>query len=126
MTDSAPQRTPTEQLPVAAENDYRYAWRQYAVRRRIALFFVFGWLPFSLGAFALSRLRLHIPEIMLALILLWLGMLCASVWWAGEFRCPRCRRRFGALGSQKGIGVIWRGLFDKICYNCKLRKFQNE
>jgi hypothetical protein len=57
-------------------------------------------------------------------MMVWLMAACLAIWWAGEFRCPRCRRRYGALGSKTGIGVIWRGLFDKICHNCKLRKFE--
>ena len=104
---------------------YRYAWRVYAWRRVVARFFVSASVPVCLAAFLLSRLWLHVPSVTVAVTLLWLAATYVAVWWAGEFRCPRCRRRFGALGSRKGLGVMWRGLFDKVCYNCKLRKFEN-
>ena len=55
----------------------------------------------------------------------WLAAAIAAVWWAGEFRCPRCRRRYGALGHKKGDINLTRGIFDKICSNCKLRKFEH-
>ena len=55
---------------------------------------------------------------------LWLAAAIAAVWWAGEFRCPRCRRRYAALGHRKGDTNLTRGLFDKVCANCKLQKFE--
>ncbi len=112
-------------LPTSSSPDYRRDWKRYRLRRNVALFLLFGWMPVSVGAFLASRLELHLPWVVLALILTWGAALCFAIWYAGEFRCPRCRRRFGALGSRKGAGAIWRGLFDSICYNCKLRKFEN-
>lgn len=110
---------------MTANPDYRSEWRRYGQRRGVALFLLFGWLPFSFAAFLASRLKLHFPWIVIGASLAWGGAMCWAIWFAGEFRCPRCRRRFGALGSRKGTGAIWRGLFDYVCYNCKLRKFEN-
>ena len=112
-------------LPITATRDYSPAWRTYALRRGLALFLLFGWVPASVAGFVASRVALHLPWLFLALSFAWGGAAWWAIWHAGEFRCPRCRRRFGALGSKKGPGVIWRGLFDRVCYNCKLRKFEN-
>jgi Leu/Phe-tRNA-protein transferase len=92
------------------------------VRRMLAMFMLFGAIPFTTGAFVVSRLWLEQPALCIAAVVLWWAAASAAVWWAGEFRCPRCRRRFGALGSHKGVQVVWRGLFDKVCSNCKLRR----
>ena len=106
------------------EVDYRPQWRAFAVRRNAALFFLLTWIPVSLTLFNVSRNGWHRPVLSLTLIFIWLAIALAAVWWAGEFRCPRCRRRYGALGHKKG-DVNWtRGLFDKVCSNCKLRKFE--
>ncbi len=106
------------------EVDYRAAWRAYAVRRNLALFLLVVWLPVAVGLFEVSRSGWHQPIACLIIIFLWLIAALGAVWWAGEFRCPRCRRRYGALGNKKGDVNITRGLFDKVCANCKLRKFE--
>lgn len=104
--------------------DYHQQWKAFAIRRNTALFLLCTWPPLSIALFAISRGGWHRPIPCLILILLWLSLALAAVWWAGEFRCPRCRRRYGALGHKKG-DVNWtRGLFDKVCANCKLRKFE--
>ena len=103
---------------------YRAQWRAYALRRGLALFFVYAWVPVTVGLFLLSRLSLHEPVLSLVVIFVWLGTALALVYWAGEFRCPRCRRRYGALGHRKGDVNLTRGIFDKVCANCKLRKFE--
>jgi hypothetical protein len=54
---------------------------------------------------------------------LWLVAALAAVWWAGQFRCPKCCRRYAALGHRRRINLS-RGLFDKVCSNCKLTKFE--
>lgn len=109
-----------------AETDvyYRRQWRAFAVRRALALFFLYLWLPVTLALFLLSRLFIHQPEICVIAIVLWLVTALGLVYWAGEFRCPRCRRRYGALGHRKGDVNLTRGIFDKVCANCKLRKFE--
>lgn len=104
--------------------DYRAEWRTYALRRYTALFFLFTWPPVAVVLFEVSTNGLHQPILCGMLILLWLGLALTAVWWAGEFRCPRCRRRYGALGSKKGNFNITRGLFDRVCANCKLAKFE--
>ncbi len=114
--------------PVVAEGDpevdYRAQWRAFAVRRNFALFFLYTWLPVSVGLFLLSRMRIHQPIACSAIILVWMGAALGGVYWAGEFRCPRCRRRYGALGHRKGETNVTRGIFDTVCANCKLRKFE--
>ena len=78
-----------------------------------------------MGLFYGSRHSWHTPFLSLTGIFVWLTAAVAAVWWQGEFRCPRCRRRYGALGNRKGDSNYTRGFFDEICANCKLRKFEN-
>ena len=110
--------------PTDRTADYHPQWRAFAVRRNLALFFLWTWTPVALALFTISRNGWHRPVLSLCLILLWLAIALSAVWWAGEFRCPRCRRRYGALGHKKGDFNLTRGLFDKVCSNCKLRKFE--
>jgi len=106
------------------EVDYHLQWRAYRLRRILALFLLYGWAPVCFGLFWWSRLSIHRPFVCLAAMAIWLVCALAAVWWAGEFRCPRCRRRYGALGHRKGDTNLTRGLFDKVCANCKLTKFE--
>ncbi len=103
---------------------YHRQWQAYSHRRTLALFFLYTWVPITVGLFWLSRLIIHQPEWSLLVIFLWLTAAVSLVWWTGEFRCPRCRRRYGALGHRKGDINVTRGIFDKICSNCKLRKYE--
>jgi hypothetical protein len=84
---------------------------------------MFGWAPFCAGLFLLSRYSIHQPVLSIVAMGVWLAAALAAVWWAGEFRCPRCRRRYGALGMGQHVDLT-RGLFTRICYNCKLAKFE--
>ncbi len=106
------------------DGEYSAQWRAFALRRGLALFLLFSWLPVSTASFEISRRGVHQPLLFGGLILLWLGLALAAVWWAGEFRCPRCRRRYAALGDSKGDANLMRGLFDKVCSNCRLSKFE--
>ena len=108
----------------APQIDYHREWQAFAARRRLALFLLYGLVPACVGLFALSRFSIHQPIACLVGMALWLAGAVAAVWWAGEFRCPRCRRRYGALGHRKGDTNLTRGIFDKVCSNCKLRKFE--
>ena len=103
---------------------YRSQWRAYGFRRAVALFFVYTWVPVTVGLLLVSRLSVHQPALAGSVILVWLGAAVGLVYWSGEFRCPRCRRRYGALGHRKGDVNLTRGIFDKVCANCKLRKFE--
>ncbi len=103
---------------------YHRQWQAYSHRRTLALFFLYTSVPITVGLFWLSRLIIHQPEWSLLVIFLWLAAAVSLVWWTGEFRCPRCRRRYGALGHRKGDINVTRGIFDKICSNCKLRKYE--
>ena len=107
-------------------HDYAPEWRDYGRRRGLALALVYGWVPASGAAYLWASARLHEPLLCLPPMLVWWGLMGAAVWWAGEFRCPRCRRRYAASGAKKGLGVVWRGLFEPVCGNCKLRKFARE
>ena len=114
-----------EWQPVEAPQiDYHREWAAFAARRRLALFVLYGFLPACFCLFALSRFWIHQPIACLIGMALWLAATIAAVWWAGEFRCPRCRRRYAALGHRKGDTNLTRGLFDKVCANCKLQKFE--
>jgi hypothetical protein len=117
MASSAQQ----EQVPPAA--DYHAKWQAFARRRILALTLLYGWLPLCLLLIFSAELLDNPPEWSIAIMLFWTAGLFAAIWWAGEFRCPRCRRRYGALGRERSVNLT-RGLFDKICYNCKLTKFE--
>ncbi len=116
---------PVSEVEGSAElgESYVAQWRRFGLRRNLALFLLLGWVPECVGLFLLSRDSIHQPEICLGLMAAWLAAALGAVFWAGEFRCPRCRRRYAALGQ--GRHVKWtRGLFDTICSNCKLTKFE--
>ncbi len=113
-----------EAVNSAPEIDYHREWKAFALRRNLAFFLLYGWVPVCIGLFWLSRLWIHQPVASLIVMAVWLGCALAAIWWAGEFRCPRCRRRYGSLGHRKGDTNLTRGLFDKVCSNCKLRKFE--
>ena len=104
--------------------DYHAQWRAFAARRNLALFFLYSWVPVCIALFWISRLGLHQPVLCLTMMLLWLFAALALVYRAGEFRCPRCRRRYGSLGHRKGDVNLTRGIFDTVCANCKLTKFE--
>jgi hypothetical protein len=106
------------------EVDYHRAWKAFALRRNSALFLLYSWLPVCYGLFYYSRHSVHRPGAALGAMTVWLVAALAAVWWAGEFRCPRCRRRYGALGHRSGDTNMTRGIFDKVCANCKLTKFE--
>ena len=108
---------------VESDEGYPAKWRQYARRQNLAFFLLFGWVPACVALFWASRNEFHMPVLALSLMVVWLLAALGAVYWAGEFRCPRCRRRFGALGNKKTHNVT-RGLFDKVCNNCRLRKFE--
>lgn len=111
-----------EPLPETG-GDYVRERRQFAQRYYVALFFLYGCPPAWLGLFLLSRFWFQEPATALVLMVVWMVATMGSVWWAGEFRCPRCCRRYGALGHGQHFKVT-RILFDKTCSNCKLLKFQ--
>jgi hypothetical protein len=110
---------------VAPAANYHAEWKSFRLRRNLALFLLYGWVPVCVGLFGLSRYYLHWPVACLAAMAFWLACALPAVWWAGEFRCPRCRRRYASLGQRKGATNLTRGLFDEACANCKLTKFEN-
>ncbi len=99
-------------------------WTAFALRRNLALLFLSAWAPLSFGLFLVARYRDDLSLVSISVGVIWLTATLASIWWAGECRCPRCCRRFGALGSKKGSTNLTRGFFDSVCANCKLRKFE--
>ena len=105
--------------------DYPRQWRAFAVRWFAATGLFIAWPVISFLLFYESRHSWHEPLFSLAAMFVWLAAALAAVWWQGEFRCPRCRRRYGALGSKSGDTNYTRGFFDKVCANCKLRKFEH-
>ncbi len=107
------------------EVDYHRLWRAYRLRWWSAFLLVVSWTPVAGWLFYSSRHSWHQPLMCLTVIILWFVAAVASVWWQGEFRCPRCRRRYGALGTRKGRTNYTRGFYDRICANCKLRKFEH-
>lgn len=110
-------------LPPKAK--YHAQWRAFAIRHGVALALLYSWIPAALAFFlAASRQRLAHPLLACALLSLWLFAALAATWWAGEFRCPRCQRRYAALGYGNKAMTLTRGLFDKVCANCKLTKFE--
>jgi len=113
------------QVTTEPEQDYHRKWKAFGLRRTLALALLYGWLPLCGVLFLFSRYWIHQPIVSIALMLVWLCGLVAAVWWAGDFRCPRCSRRYAALGHG-GRGIhLTRGLFDRICSNCRLTKFEH-
>jgi hypothetical protein len=106
------------------EVDYHREWSAYAFRHHLAMLLLYTWLPLCAVLFYLSRNYIHKPLTCLAVMGVWLVSALLAVWWAGEFRCPRCRRRYAALGHKSGNTNLTRGIFDKVCSNCKLTKFE--
>jgi len=102
---------------------YRAAWRALAWRRGVAIFLLCGLLPACVALYVLAESEVLLPEVAALLAIVWVALAIAAVWWAGEFRCPRCSRRYAALGGGSSASVT-RGLFEKICDNCKLAKFE--
>jgi hypothetical protein len=102
---------------------YAPQWRIYRQRRSLALFFLYAALPVFAVLFLTTQTSPHRPLLLTVVPLLWIAATYASIWWSGEFRCPRCWRRYGAIGSKGFVGLLFHGLFDDICHNCKLRKY---
>jgi hypothetical protein len=117
------QATQTEE-PAQIGKIYAREWRHFALRYRLAQAMLFGWVPVCVGLFVLSRYWIHQPVVCLLIMAAWAPAAVAAVWWSGEFRCPRCRRRYAALGQGRHVNVT-RGLFEKVCSNCKLAKFEH-
>ncbi len=103
---------------------YLAAWRAFALRHFLALFLFYGLIPACVAFFLLSRYWIHQPGLSIVAMVLWFFAMLAAIWRAGEFRCPRCRRRYAALGRDRSVSLT-RGLFDKICSNCNLAKFES-
>ena len=101
---------------------YASQWESYRQRRRLALVLLYGLVPCWIISFVVLDDLFHLEVLPLLLTAVWSAGACASFWWAGQFRCPRCCRRFGALGSKGFLGGLFFGVFDDICHNCKLRK----
>lgn len=103
---------------------YGRKWKAYALRRNLALSLLYGCIPVCCVLYVVLGVWLHQPLLSTALGLAWLVALLAALWWAGDFRCPRCKRRFAALGrGDKWLDLSW-GLFDKTCSNCTLARFE--
>jgi hypothetical protein len=104
--------------------NYQSQWQAFALRRNLALILLYGWLP---ACFAFYVVAGDPPERQIIAFIgmfLWLAAALTAIWWAGEFRCPRCRRRYAALGNARGDTNLTRGIFSKVCTNCKLSKFE--
>lgn len=112
--------------PSAGRQDFHQLWRQYALRRRSALIVLALWPVGCIVLFAVSGYWLHDTTVGLTTLLVWALLAIALVWYQGEFRCPGCHRRYGALGHKRGRTNWTRGIFDAACSNCKLRKFERE
>lgn len=111
------------EISANAEDTYVAQWKAFARRQHLALFLLYGSIPLCFALFLLSRHWFYQLEISLAVICSWLVGIAAAVWWAGEFRCPRCSRRYASLGRGRSVSLT-RGIFDRACSNCKLAKFE--
>ena len=98
-------------------------WASYRRRRNLALILIYGLVPCWVISLAVVGEVMHFEILSVLLPAGWSAAAGASLWWAGQFRCPRCSRRFGALGSKGFLGRLSFGVFDDICHNCRLRKF---
>lgn len=113
----------SEVSEVLEDSSYPAKWRAFRMRRIVALTLLYGFVPACVALFLVSRMWLHQPFLSVAGMVGWAVAAGVAIWWTGEFRCPRCRRRYGALGHRRGVNFTY-GLFDSVCSNCKLRKFE--
>jgi hypothetical protein len=115
----------SSQLVEPRENTvaYHIRWRAFALRRGLALVLLCSSIPVCIALYLLAESGVLPPEFACILAMIWLAFAIGAVWWTGQFRCPRCSRRYGALGQGKSVSLTW-GLFDKICGNCQLAKFE--
>lgn len=98
-------------------------WASYRRRRNLALVLLYSLVPCWIISLSVVGEIAHFEILSVLLAGVWTAATAASLWWAGQFRCPRCSRRFGALGSKGFFGRLSCGVFDDICNNCRLRKF---
>ena len=106
-----------------SRSDFDQQWRSYAARRKLAATLLYPWPMACAALFLFGQYYLHQLILLIMFLAVWFTAAVAAVWWAGQFRCPRCYRRFGALGNKKSINLT-RGFFDSVCSNCKLAKFE--
>ena len=111
---------PTDRL---APN-YHRQWRAYAWRWFAALLLTVSLLPGVAFTLWYCRVVLHQSVIAVVVGSTWLVATLLAIWWQGQFRCPRCRRRYAALGNKRGGFNATFGLFDRVCTNCHLKKFE--
>ena len=102
--------------------DYSAALRSHRFRRIVTLCVVYSFLPVCALLYFTVDNHIYLFLGVLPAMGLWGFLAYSSIWWTGQFRCPRCKRRFGSLGS-RGSFVKWtHGLFEDVCPNCKLPK----
>jgi hypothetical protein len=103
-------------------HQYREARRRYLLRRRITLTLIYGFAPFCAGVYLLAPSFRWLVLVSIPLAGLWACVAWWAIWWSGQFRCPKCRRRYGSLASRAFL-VRWsHGLFEEVCPNCRLAK----
>jgi hypothetical protein len=94
---------------------YEQQWREYRRLQRLALGLWLGWIPFGAVVFALtSSFR---PEILtVGLLSAWMAVFVIAGMREGNFRCPRCGRKFF---SKKWYHNGWASR----CLHCQLPKW---
>ena len=95
--------------------DYTPQWR--SLRRNESRFF----MVLIGGAVSALLLSLRFPSLAVVFVLIWLTGFFAAGVPLGNFRCPRCGKRFFA--RPRAIGNYYNPLRRK-CRNCELSKRQ--
>ena len=101
---------------------YVEARRTYFIRRRITFALIIGFAPFAALAYVLAPNFRWVVLASVPVVGLWGCFAWWAIWWTGQFRCPRCRRRYGSLASRAFLVKWSRGLFEDVCPNCRLAK----
>jgi hypothetical protein len=102
-TEDLQRRRKTDQIPAGSSAEvqiYRRSWHSYVARRNLVLV-LFASLFFC--GLMIARLRLGEARDF-SILVGWICVYLAGVWWLTEWRCPRCGKIFAnRLWTQKCI-----------------------
>jgi hypothetical protein len=96
-------RRRTDQIPEGASAEaetYRRAWHSYVARRNLVLVL---FLSFAFLGFMIARLKMgELKDF--SILVGWIFVYLAGVWWLTEWKCPRCGKIFAnRLWTQKCV-----------------------
>ncbi len=102
-TQELQRRRKTDQVPEGAPAEaqaYRRSWHSYVARRNLVLVL---FLSFAFLGFMIARLKMGEAKDF-SILMGWICVYLAGVWWLTEWKCPRCGKIFAnRLWTQKCI-----------------------